>query len=96
MDGVPAPVAGGESIGTSSPALNFLRSLDPTNIDFIEVLKDGSASNYGVRGGNGVILINTSRKHRNMRLNENNMQTFYSSGVAKPMPFPELNHEKKK
>lgn len=33
--------------------------LEPKDVDSVEVLKDGTASIYGMRGANGVILINT-------------------------------------
>jgi hypothetical protein len=95
VDGSAIPISGGDNIGTSSPVLGYLRSIDPRNVDFVEVLKDGDASAYGVRGGNGVILINSSNKHRSMKLDKNNMQTFYGKGVAKPVSFPELNFGKK-
>lgn len=36
-----------------------LNSINPNDVDSVEVLKDSSASIYGVRGGNGVILITT-------------------------------------
>lgn len=35
--------------------------LDPNDIDDISVLKDGSAAIYGVRAGNGVVLVTTRR-----------------------------------
>lgn len=35
--------------------------INPYDIDFIEVLRGGEAAIYGVRGGNGVVLINTKR-----------------------------------
>ncbi len=38
-----------------------LSSVDPQMVDSVEVLKDGSSSIYGVRGGNGVILITTKK-----------------------------------
>jgi TonB-dependent SusC/RagA subfamily outer membrane receptor len=39
-----------------------LVSINPNDIKRIQVLKDaGSTSFYGVRGGNGVILITTKR-----------------------------------
>ncbi|MCQ2183217.1 MAG: TonB-dependent receptor plug domain-containing protein [Bacteroidales bacterium] len=38
-----------------------ISSIDPNNVDSIDVLKDGSASIYGARGGNGVILITLKR-----------------------------------
>ncbi len=40
--------------GTEIPSIG---NLNPNDIHSIEVLKDASASIYGVRGGNGVLLI---------------------------------------
>ena len=36
---------------------NDVSTLNPNEIESVEVLKDGTASIYGVRGSNGVILI---------------------------------------
>lgn len=36
-----------------------LRSINPADVDQIEVLKGAEASMYGVRGGSGVIVITT-------------------------------------
>lgn len=36
-----------------------LNTINPMDIQSVEVLKDGSASIYGVRGANGVVLITT-------------------------------------
>lgn len=38
-----------------------LNNLDPNQIESISILKDGAASIYGARAGNGVILITTKR-----------------------------------
>ncbi len=38
-----------------------LSSIVPSNIKSINILKDGSASIYGVRGANGVVIIETKR-----------------------------------
>ncbi|GAA3623592.1 SusC/RagA family TonB-linked outer membrane protein [Flavivirga jejuensis] len=38
-----------------------LNSLDPNQIESISILKDGAASIYGARAGNGVILVKTKR-----------------------------------
>lgn len=35
--------------------------LDPSMIESVEVIKDGTSAIYGVRGANGVILITTKR-----------------------------------
>lgn len=38
-------------------------SIDPNEIYSIDVIKDGSAAAYGLRGGNGVILITSKAAH---------------------------------
>ncbi len=47
---------------TSSPVMEALSRISPDIIDFIEVLKGPEAANYGIYGGNGVILVNTHNK----------------------------------
>jgi len=62
-------IRGVSSINLSSEALilvdgvevSDLSSLSPNDVDTVTVLKDSSASIYGVRGANGVILITTKR-----------------------------------
>lgn len=47
---------------SSAQGLNALSTIDPTNIESIEVLKDASATAiYGSRGANGVVLITTKQ-----------------------------------
>lgn len=49
-------------IGTNSNPRNPLNSLNPNDIQSIEILKDASATAiYGSRGANGVILITTKK-----------------------------------
>ncbi len=65
IDNIPmastAEVAG-NSIGDFQMAQNPLTSLNPQDIESIEVLKDASAAAiYGARGANGVILITTKK-----------------------------------
>ncbi len=51
----------GTSYGTFTPT-NALASLNPNDIESIQVLKDASATAiYGSRGSNGVIIITTKR-----------------------------------
>jgi TonB-dependent starch-binding outer membrane protein SusC len=60
IDGVPA------TQGTTSddPTQNPLNSINPNEIESIDILKDASATAiYGARGANGVILITTRRGH---------------------------------
>jgi TonB-linked SusC/RagA family outer membrane protein len=70
IDGVPIEVderevyAGGAPL--SSTSINPLASIDPSNIESIEILKDASAAAiYGSRGANGVILITTKTAKKN-------------------------------
>lgn len=39
-----------------------LASINPSDVERVEVLKDGSAAIYGLRGANGVLLITTRRR----------------------------------
>jgi TonB-linked SusC/RagA family outer membrane protein len=65
VDGVPYNIntLGATTVASSIIALsdvNPLNSLDPNNIESIEVLKDADATAiYGSRGANGVVLITT-------------------------------------
>src|SRR5699024_10498675 len=57
IDGMPVFVGSG---GTENP----LASLDPNNVESIEILKDASAAAiYGARAGNGVVLVTTKGGH---------------------------------
>ncbi len=64
IDGIPI-ISDASSITTStlkSPALNPLTSINPNDIESIEVLKDASATAiYGARGANGVVLVTTKQ-----------------------------------
>lgn len=58
IDGVPVSATTGLATG----GINPLSTLDPTTIESVEVLKDAaSASLYGSRAANGVILITTKK-----------------------------------
>jgi len=41
-----------------------IQRIDPNEVESISVLKDASAAVYGVRGGNGVILVTTKKGER--------------------------------
>lgn len=91
IDGVPAPEGSGES-----PVLGTLNSINPKEIDFIEILKGPEGSNYGMRGGNGVILVNMAHQSRqNFKTNAGNLQTFYAKGISRPSVFPLVNYDNK-
>ncbi|MDQ0477465.1 SusC/RagA family TonB-linked outer membrane protein [Chryseobacterium sp. MDT2-18] len=85
IDGVPA--AGGLVSTLSAGALplqqiNPLNSINPNDIESIEVLKDADATSiYGSRGGNGVILITTKKgKAVPVHLTLNTSQSFSQVG----------------
>lgn len=63
IDGVPYPVTSFSSdLSVNAGALSPLQSLNPANIESVEVLKDADATAiYGSRGANGVILITTKK-----------------------------------
>ena len=63
VDGIPAEQGvGGTSITAQDPRTNPLMSIDPNEVESIDVLKDASATGiYGARGANGVVLITTKR-----------------------------------
>lgn len=59
LDGVPVDAS---VVGYSTTATNFLTNINPSDIESIDVLKDAaSASIYGSRAANGVVLIKTKR-----------------------------------
>lgn len=60
IDGL--PVSEDEVESFTQTGTNFLTSLNPNDVESIDVLKDASAAAiYGSRGANGVILIKTKR-----------------------------------
>jgi TonB-linked SusC/RagA family outer membrane protein len=61
IDGLPAV----QGTSDSDPKANPLMSVDPNEIESVEILKDASATAiYGARGANGVVLITTKRGQR--------------------------------
>jgi TonB-dependent starch-binding outer membrane protein SusC len=61
IDGLPAA----QGSNSNNPQDNPLLSLDPNDVESIEILKDASATAiYGARGANGVVLITTKRGQR--------------------------------
>ena len=91
LDGVVQSVSFKEP-GESSSVLAYLNTLNPKEIDFIEVLKGPEASTYGLRGGNGVILVNTLSKLKELKSNEPGGKVFYAKGIATPVLFPKPDY----
>ncbi|WP_020531937.1 SusC/RagA family TonB-linked outer membrane protein [Flexithrix dorotheae] len=71
---------------SGAPALNVLATLNPGDIENIEILKDASATAiYGSRGANGVILITTKRGKSGK--GKVNFETYYGTQeVIKTIP----------
>ena len=66
---------------TSAISLNPLASIDPSEIESIEVLKDASAGAiYGARAANGVVIITTKRG----KVGKTSFSVNYSTGVSEP------------
>jgi TonB-dependent starch-binding outer membrane protein SusC len=60
-------MAVGQGTTSSNPTQNPLATINPNDIESIEILKDASATAiYGARGSNGVILITTRRGQRGL------------------------------
>lgn len=63
-----------------------LDDMDPAEIESFSVLKDASASAvYGVRGANGVILVNTKRG----QMGKPTVNVHYEQGFTQPVKLPE-------
>ena len=61
IDGIPAA----QGSRSSDPTFNPLNSIDPGEIESIDVLKDASATAiYGARGANGVVMVTTKQGSR--------------------------------
>ena len=87
MDGIRISTLDAES-GDASPVLGFLNTLNIREIDFIEVLKGGDAAAYGVRGGNGVILVNTVSRIKEADPEAGGRAVFYARGITPVALFP--------
>lgn len=83
-------IRGTNSLGTSSeplfvidgyPSNEDISTINPNDIESIEVLKDASATAiYGARGANGVILI-TTKRGQNGKLSVN-LESYYGTAKA--------------
>lgn len=64
-----------------------LDDMDPSEIESFSVLKDAAASAvYGVRGANGVILVNTKRG----QMGKPNVDVHYEQGFTQPVKLPKF------
>jgi len=63
-----------------------LNSINPNDIDQINVLKDGAASIYGSRASNGVIIITTKKGQGKNKKPAINFEANYGSQIATNLP----------
>lgn len=90
VDGVPLPLVNDFNSGMTSNILpynetNPLNSINPDDIESLEVLKDADATAiYGSKGANGVILITTKRGKKEKT--EVNLRTSYGLGQMTNLP----------
>lgn len=86
--GRPLLVVDGVAMGSAS--IGYFNGLLPTEVDFIEVLRGGEAGIYGVRGGNGVISVNTKHGPDKIDYSKTNFKSFtpvtYHTAPKFPMP----------
>ena len=62
IDGIPVTTGNFGQVGYEGQGINALSDLNPSDIESISVLKDAaSASIYGARASNGVVIITTKR-----------------------------------
>ena len=81
------------ALGTN--VMDFINSLPPSTIDFIEVITGSEGAMYGMQGGNGVILINTKNAPRRNERNLKGLPSFYPRGFNSAQPFvmPDYNNK---
>ncbi|MDO5571668.1 MAG: TonB-dependent receptor [Bacteroidales bacterium] len=93
VDGADIKIRGFGTYGDKSPIVivdgveRDMSYLSPEEIETFTILKDASATApYGIRGANGVIIINTKRGKSQEKANVNFKGSF---GVNSPVKFPE-------
>ncbi|MCD9855574.1 SusC/RagA family TonB-linked outer membrane protein [Epilithonimonas sp. JDS] len=90
VDGVPLPQVNDFNTGMASTILpysesNPLNSINPDDIESLEVLKDADATAiYGSKGANGVVLITTKKGKKEKT--EVNLRTSYGIGQMTNLP----------
>ncbi len=66
--------------------VDYLNSIPPSNIEYIEVYAGSEASMFGSRGGNGAIVVKTSNQVREKK-DDKQRQTIVASGFYKEQTF---------
>jgi hypothetical protein len=72
----------------AASVIDYLNSIPPSHIDYIEVYTGPEGAMYGSRAGNGVIVVNTTNELRENKDNKEK-QTIIASGFYKEQSFYE-------
>jgi len=84
VDGVQLSTTGQSTQGSSNP----LNSINPNDIESIEILKDASSTAiYGAQGANGIIVVTTKRGKRGAKPR---FQLSFQEGLVKPTNLYEM------
>ncbi|SEW15002.1 TonB-linked outer membrane protein, SusC/RagA family [Chitinophaga arvensicola] len=88
VDGSAYPSGSFNTVGNRGPLgyvdISPLNSLNPNDIESIEVLKDADATSiYGSRGANGVLLITTKKGHSGRTMVDINISSGFANMVRK-------------
>uniref|UniRef100_UPI00359490B6 SusC/RagA family TonB-linked outer membrane protein n=1 Tax=Pricia sp. TaxID=2268138 RepID=UPI00359490B6 len=74
--------------GVQTDDAGILNSINPADIEQMNVLKDGAAAIYGARASNGVVIITTKSGGYNMDTAKISLDTY--TGFSKAINIPEL------
>lgn len=92
LDGIPLSLDTQAQGGSNQVATNPLASLNPNDIESIEILKDASATAiYGARASNGVVLIQTKSAKSGKTVITTDFRTSISS-VGDPINLMSASH----
>jgi hypothetical protein len=81
---------------TGGAGNDVLNSVNPLQVDFVEILKGPDAAYYGVEAGAGVIIINTITKTRDVAtVDDRGAATIFPRGYYKLLDFPAPEYDKK-
>ncbi len=87
IDGVPMSAYPSDGLGNFGTVANPMASIDPNDIESIQVLKDAQAGSiYGSRAANGVILVTT----KTGKAQKTKYNVSYNFGLASPTHIVEM------
>ena len=76
--------------------VDILNSIDPSTVDFIELLSGPDAAQFGVKGSNGVIMIYSKNKSEvSSGTSRDGIRTVIARGFYKAVPFQFPDYAKK-